>query len=97
VKFTKIIREDIIPLLEEYCYEDYSTLEKILGKGLVDTNNQKIRHDLFDPLQKEKIIYSLLSPCPEIATTLQAVTFDSGVSEEETASTDNDQDPRDDP
>jgi hypothetical protein len=59
-------------------------------------NNQKIRHDLFDPLQKEKIIDSLLSTCPDIATTPQAVTADSGVPEEETDTTNNEQDTRDD-
>jgi len=68
MKFSKVLCEDIIPLLEEYCYEDYSILEKILN-GLVDVNNHKIRHDLFDPLQKDKLIQSLLAQCPEIATT----------------------------
>jgi 5-methylcytosine-specific restriction protein B len=67
IKFSKVLREDIIPLLEDYCYEDYSILEKIL-KGLVDVNNQKIRNDLFDPLQKDRLIQSLLAQCPEITT-----------------------------
>ena len=35
-RFVRILAEDIIPLLEEYCYEDYSVLTQILGKGLVD-------------------------------------------------------------
>ena len=37
--FARILREDILPLLEEYCYEDYGTLEKITGAwhgGLTD-------------------------------------------------------------
>jgi 5-methylcytosine-specific restriction protein B len=31
VRFVRILAEDIIPLLEEYCYEDYSALTQILG------------------------------------------------------------------
>lgn len=46
-EFARALYEEIIPLLEEYCYEDYSTLEKILGAGIVDANDQKIRHELF--------------------------------------------------
>jgi len=46
-EFARTFHEEIIPLLEEYCYEDYSTLEKILGSGIVDLNDQKIFHELF--------------------------------------------------
>jgi len=46
-EFARALHEEIIPLLEEYCYEDYNTLEKILGTGIVDANDQKIRHELF--------------------------------------------------
>ena len=46
-EFARALHEDIIPLLEDYCYEDYSTLEKILGSGIVDVNDRKIRHELF--------------------------------------------------
>ncbi|MCA9042606.1 MAG: AAA family ATPase, partial [Planctomycetaceae bacterium] len=35
-KFARIVQDDIVPLLEEYCYEDHDTLEKILGPALVD-------------------------------------------------------------
>ena len=42
-KFVRIVAEDIIPLLEEYCYEDYSALKNILGYGLVDEQRQRIR------------------------------------------------------
>jgi 5-methylcytosine-specific restriction protein B len=36
LKFSRILAEDIIPLLEEYCYEDYSALTEILGGAMVD-------------------------------------------------------------
>lgn len=58
-EFARALHEDIIPLLEEYCYEDYSTLEKILGSGIVDSNDQKIRHDLFKLSDHEKILRAL--------------------------------------
>ena len=32
-RLARIVQDDIIPLLEEYCYEDYDALEKILGIG----------------------------------------------------------------
>ncbi len=39
--FAQIIQEDILPLLEEYCYEDFTKLENILGSTLVDTKKQQ--------------------------------------------------------
>ena len=72
IKFVRAIREDIIPLLQEYCYEDYSTLEKILGSGLVDVNTQQIRNDLFDEPNQAQLIQALLATCPEISTSPQA-------------------------
>lgn len=71
-KFVRVVQEDIIPLLEEYCYEDYAALENILGKGLVDTNTQQIRHELFDPARQDDLVQALIAPSPEIMTSLQA-------------------------
>jgi len=34
--FVRVLAEDVVPLLEEYCYEDYGALARILGPGLVD-------------------------------------------------------------
>src|SRR5260370_6979886 len=55
--FAKVLQEDILPLLEEYCYEDYATLEKILGSSLVHGQGQQVLADLFDPSNR-----TLLSP-----------------------------------
>jgi 5-methylcytosine-specific restriction protein B len=82
-KFARVIREDIIPLLEEYCYEDYSALEKILGPGLVDLANQKIRHDLFDEGVQEELVRALLQPCPNIATSPQVIEAETKAPDEE--------------
>lgn len=71
-RFARIVQDDILPLLEEYCYEDYDALEKILGPALVDRTNQRIRHELFDPPRQEELIAALLAPAPDIATSLSA-------------------------
>ena len=71
-KFARIVAEDIIPLLEEYCYEDYGALKNILGEGLVDEHHQRIRDELFAPAQQEKLVQALSAISPEMSTSLQA-------------------------
>lgn len=72
-KLARVIREDIIPLLEEYCYEDYGALKQILGQTLVDDKNQVIRHDLFAAGREFDLAQALLEPTPDL-TTLASVT-----------------------
>jgi len=67
-KLRKIIQEDVIPLIEEYCYGDYLTIAKIIGSSFVDTAKQEINHELFKPANKADLISALLEPKPEIAT-----------------------------
>jgi 5-methylcytosine-specific restriction protein B len=55
-EFARALHEDIIPRLEEYCYEDYNTLEKILGADIVNVDGQKIRHELFKPYPRDNLI-----------------------------------------
>ncbi len=81
--FAKILREDILPLLEEYCYENYVTLEKILGPGMVDLLKQQIRQELFDPANRDIMIQALLAPAPEITTLPQALSSEAKVIDEE--------------
>lgn len=69
----RAFRDDIIPLLEEYCYEDYATLATILGDQLVDASAQRICHELFDDGQESDLIQALLAPCPEISASSEAV------------------------
>jgi len=82
-KLAKVIFEDLIPLLQEYCYEDYSALEKILGEGLIDRNKQQIRYELFDGSRQEELVQALLAPSPEILTTPQAQVSEVDAAEEE--------------
>ncbi len=81
--FARVIQDDILPLLEEYCYEDYAKLEKILGPGLVDARNQSIRHELFAASQQAELIQVLLAPSPDIITSAQAAAIEAQASEEQ--------------
>ncbi|MEM4217791.1 MAG: AAA family ATPase [Candidatus Methanomethylicaceae archaeon] len=81
--FARIIQDDIIPLLEEYCYEDYDALERILGSDLVDCVNQRIRHELFDPNRWEELVKALLAPAPDIVTSVSAALAQEGAPSEE--------------
>jgi len=72
----RLIRDDIIPLLEEYCYEDYGTLAKILGSDLIDTTQQRVRQDVFDDGLEEQFVEGLLSSYSEIMNTSEALASD---------------------
>ncbi|GMW04811.1 MAG: hypothetical protein AMXMBFR85_07940 [Dehalococcoides mccartyi] len=75
-KFIEVVRQDIIPLLEEYCYEDYSAIGNILGNNLVDIEKQRIREELFEEVKRGEFIQALLAPNPEISASAQAVVTD---------------------
>jgi 5-methylcytosine-specific restriction protein B len=76
-----VLKEDIIPLLQEYCYEDYSALEKILGQSLVDARNQRINLDLFDDNRQDDLLMAILGTTPSLSTTREAVVAESSSSE----------------
>jgi len=80
--FAKVIQDDILPLLEEYCYEDYTTLEKILGAALVDIQKQHIRQELFVVSNRDKLIQALLAPSPDITASSQALSSEAQAVEE---------------
>jgi len=91
-QFATVVREDIIPLLEEYCYEDYSVLEKILGPALVASDSLSIRDDLFAGAEETNLIAALLAPCPDISTSTQAVDAEPDVPAEDGAGEDEETD-----
>lgn len=66
--FVRILAEDIIPLIEEYCYDHYEALGHILGAGLVDEVRQRIRDELFLDDRRDELAQALLAPSPEIVT-----------------------------
>jgi 5-methylcytosine-specific restriction protein B len=77
--FVRVLRDDIVPLLEDYCYEDYVTLAKILGRGLVDNEIGDIRAALFEERQWDELLQAMRFP--EIALAAGAV--DAALEEEE--------------
>ena len=82
-KFARVIQDDIIPLIEEYCYEDYDTMNKILGKSFVDEINQRINSDLFDPAKKDELIQALKSIDPNLDSSAPAILSDAEIPEED--------------
>ena len=56
-EFARRFRQEILPLLQEYCYEDYATLATYIGDSLVDKHKQMIVKDLL--LDSEKLIKAL--------------------------------------
>ena len=79
----RVLQDDIVPLLEEYCYEDYDTLEKILGRALVDTASQRIKHELFEPARQAELAAALLAISPDLATSIVATSAQSELSPED--------------
>jgi len=73
LSFASVLAEDIIPLLQEYCYEDYATLELILGNSLVDKVRQRVRAELFSSGNGDELIQAVLAHYPNL-TTYTAVT-----------------------
>lgn len=82
-RFARIVHEDIIPLLEEYCYEDYGTLARILGNSLVDAQKQMVDHSLFTPAKQDGLVLALLAPSPEITTSREAAIAEQEAEREE--------------
>ena len=72
-EFVRVLAEDILPLLEEYCYEDYAALAKILGGALVDESRQRIRYELLEPSRREELLQAVVAPSPELMTSHEMV------------------------
>jgi 5-methylcytosine-specific restriction enzyme B len=58
-ELARVLRDDIIPLLEEYCYDDFQTLGEILGKRLVDTEAGRIKDELFEPNREDDLVAAI--------------------------------------
>jgi len=59
-EFARRFRQEILPLLQEYCYDDYGILVEYIGKDLVDAENQTLLKEalystdkLIEALEKE--------------------------------------------
>jgi 5-methylcytosine-specific restriction protein B len=72
-RLARILEEDILPLLQEYCYEDYATLARILGTSFVDEARQRIRYDLFDAGRRDHLIQALTALDPDMVASREAL------------------------
>ncbi|RYZ65223.1 MAG: hypothetical protein EOP08_07400 [Proteobacteria bacterium] len=72
-RFVQVLRDDIVPLLEEYCYEDYDALGRILGTSLVHRERKRIDETLFRPGREKDLIQALLEPIGDLTTSAQAI------------------------
>jgi 5-methylcytosine-specific restriction protein B len=58
-EFARVLRDDIIPLLEEYCYDDFGMLKDILGSELVDAEAGRIREEIFGTNREGDLIQAV--------------------------------------
>jgi len=62
------IKDEILPLLQEYCFDDFSTLEEILGPKLFNLEQGRFNEEIFSSAGKELILDSLKSILAEEKT-----------------------------
>lgn len=75
-RFAEVLREDVIPLLQEYCYDDFEALEQILGSALVLSQRKRIDESLFEPARLGDLFAGLLSAFETITATSAAAEAD---------------------
>jgi len=56
-EFARRFRQEILPLLQEYCYDDYGILAEYIGNDLVDAENKTLQKDVL--YNTEKLIEAL--------------------------------------
>jgi 5-methylcytosine-specific restriction protein B len=47
MEFARRFRQEILPLLQEYCYDDYGELAAYLGTELIDPETETLREEIF--------------------------------------------------
>jgi 5-methylcytosine-specific restriction protein B len=45
-EFARCFRQEVLPMLQEYCYDDYGALASYVGSELVDATAQRLRSDV---------------------------------------------------
>lgn len=82
-KLTRVLRQDIIPLLQEYCYEDHRTLATILGESLIDAERMVVRDELFAPGRETDLLEALTTLFPDVSTSPKAIHAERATLEED--------------
>ena len=75
-ELARVLQEDVLPLLEEYCYEEWDTLDRILGSGLVDVARRRIKAELFEPDRQPELVQAILAVTPDVSASAIAVAAD---------------------
>jgi 5-methylcytosine-specific restriction protein B len=95
-RFVQVLRDDIIPLLQEYCYEDFGSLAEILGSEIVQADQQRIDESLFEPERRDDLIAALLAAAEGITATTTATDADATTEHIEDIEDDEDDEDEDD-
>jgi 5-methylcytosine-specific restriction enzyme B len=72
----RVLHEDVLPLLQEYCYEDWDALERILGPGLVDAARFRFKAELFESHRQAELLQAVLALAPDVSASPMAVAAD---------------------
>ncbi len=72
-QLARVLQEDVLPLLEEYCYEEWDALERILGSGLVDVAKRRFKTELFEPARQPELVQAILAVTPDVSASATAV------------------------
>ncbi len=95
-QLARVLQEDVLPLLEEYCYEDWEMLERILGSGLVDVARRRFKSELFESNRQLELVQAVLAFTPDVSTSTMAVAADVAEGADELESEDESQDDKED-
>lgn len=71
-QLARVLQEDILPLLEEHCYDDWPTFQRLLP-SLVNASERSIRYELFAPSRVDDLMRAMLTPFPEVTQSIPAV------------------------
>ena len=90
-QLARILQEDVLPLLEEYCYEEWDALERILGSGLVDVAKRRFKAELFEPAGQSELVQAILAVTPDVSASAAAVAAEAAAEAEAADSDDEDE------
>jgi 5-methylcytosine-specific restriction protein B len=91
-RFVEVLRDDIVPLLQEYCYDDFEALRSIVGGTIVLAEQKRIDESLFEPARRSELFAALLSEFSEITATSAAAEADALDGDDEPADEDDEPD-----
>jgi 5-methylcytosine-specific restriction protein B len=77
--FARVLRDDILPLLEEYCYDDPEMLKAIAGDIVDVQDGGRIREELFEPNREDALLDAVSFP------EMDALVQETDASDEESA------------